>query len=141
MNPEWKETVVVLLPKVNNPELPSNFRPISLCQTIYKIVAKVLVNRFKDILPLLISEEQAAFVQGRSISNHCLLGQEIMNKFKVSKSAKGLLAMKVDMEQAYDRMTWKMLELVLKRMGFPPRFCSWVLNWVTGPRFSILVNG
>lgn len=51
MDPQWKETVVVLLPKVNNPDQPSKFRPISLCQTIYKIVAKVLVNRFKGILP------------------------------------------------------------------------------------------
>ncbi|PKU61153.1 putative mitochondrial protein [Dendrobium catenatum] len=141
MEPTWKETVVVLIPKVMNPNHPSKFRPISLCQTIYKIVANVLVNRLKGVLPRLVFEEQAAFVSGRSISNHCLLAQELLNKFKVSKLALGLLALKVDMEQAYDKMSWRTLELVLRQMGFPPRFSSWLLSCVKNPKFTILVNG
>ncbi|XP_020692235.1 uncharacterized protein LOC110106628 [Dendrobium catenatum] len=84
--------------------------------------------------------DQAAFVHGRSISDHCLLGQEIMNKFQISKAAKGWMAMKVDMEQAYDKMSWRTLELVLLKMGFPQRFRSWVLSCVIAPRFTILVN-
>ncbi|XP_020681936.2 uncharacterized protein LOC110099192, partial [Dendrobium catenatum] len=95
----------------------------------------------KGLLPNLISEEQAAFVPGCSISEHCLLGQEIMNKFKVSKSTMGWMALKVDMEQAYDRMSWRTLEVVLMRMGFPARFCSWVLGCICNPRFSVVVNG
>ncbi|PKU77044.1 integrator complex subunit 11 [Dendrobium catenatum] len=141
MEPRWKETVVVLIPKVMNPNHPSKFRPISLCQTIYKIVAKVLVNRLKGVLPQLVSEEQAAFVPGRSISNHCLLAQELLNKFKVSKLSLGLLALKVDMEQAYDKMSWRTLELVLRQMGFPPRFSSLLLSCVKDPKFTILING
>ncbi|PKU62620.1 putative mitochondrial protein [Dendrobium catenatum] len=141
MDPGWKDMVVILLPKVDHPIRPSNFRPISLCQTFYKIVAKILVNRMRGLLPSLISEEQAAFVPGRSISEHCLLGQEIMNKFKVAKSTMGWLALKVDMEQAYDKMSWRTLEVVLTRMGFPARFCSWVLGCICNPRFLVLVNG
>ncbi|KAI0522495.1 hypothetical protein KFK09_004874 [Dendrobium nobile] len=76
------ETVVVLIPKVTCSDQPSKFRPISLCQTIYKVVAKILVNRLKGALPLIISEEQAAFVPERSITTHCLLGQELIHKFK-----------------------------------------------------------
>ncbi|PKU75269.1 integrator complex subunit 11 [Dendrobium catenatum] len=141
MDPSWKETVVVLIPKVKNPDRPSKFRPISLCQTIYKIVAKILVNRLKGVLPHIVSEEQAAFVPGRSIKTHCLLGQELMHKFKVSKAAKGFFALKVDLEQAYDKMSWQTLELVMERMGFPARFGAWVLSCVRNPKFSILVNG
>ncbi|XP_020673554.2 uncharacterized protein LOC110093109 [Dendrobium catenatum] len=141
MEQSWKETIVVLLPKVDKPTHPFKFRPISLCQTIYKIIAKILVSRIKGLLPNLVSEEQAAFVHGRSISDHCLLGQQIVNKFKVSKSSKGWMAMKVDMEQAYDKMNWRTLELVLLKMGFPLRFRTWVLNCVSMPRFSIMVNG
>ncbi|XP_028549588.1 uncharacterized protein LOC110095722 [Dendrobium catenatum] len=141
MDPSWKETVVVLITKVKNLDRPSKFRPISLCQTIYKIVVKVLVNRLKGVLPHIIYEEQATFVPGRSITTHCLLGQELMHKFKVSKATKGFFAMKVDMEQAYDKMSWQTLELVIERMGFPARFGAWVLSCVRNPKFSILVNG
>ncbi|XP_020688765.1 uncharacterized protein LOC110104129 [Dendrobium catenatum] len=140
MDPDWKETMVVLIPKTSNPDRPSMYRPISLCQTIYKIVAKVLVNRMQSLLPNLISEEQAAFVPGRSISDHCLLGQEVLNKFKVSRSNPGWMAVKVDMEQAYEKMSWRTLELVLSRMGFPLKFRSWVLSCIRSPRFSIMVN-
>ncbi|XP_020697943.2 uncharacterized protein LOC110110684 [Dendrobium catenatum] len=64
-----------------------------------------------------------------------------MNRFKVSKSALGLLALKVDMEQAYDKISWRTLELVLSRMGFIDRFSSWVLSCVSNPKFTIIVNG
>lgn len=51
MHPNWKDTVVVLIPKTDCPDRPNHLRPISLCSTIYKIVAKILVGRFKGILP------------------------------------------------------------------------------------------
>lgn len=95
MEEEWKETVVILLPKVKQPDSPSKFRPISLCQTVYKIIAKVLVNRLKGLLPKILAEEQAAFVPGRAISDHCLLAQEM--NFGFPRPLKGSLRL---------RLTW-----------------------------------
>lgn len=95
-------------------------------------------NRIQGVLPALISPEQAAFVEGRSISSHCLISQEVMKKFQNSK---GFMALKIDMEQAYDRMSWVTLEVVLSRMGFPELFTNWVLACVSNPRFSLLING
>ena len=60
----WNETVVVLIPKVQNPESMKDLRPISLHNGVYKLISKVLVNRLKVILDELISPNQSDFVPG-----------------------------------------------------------------------------
>ncbi|XP_020671991.1 uncharacterized protein LOC110091999 [Dendrobium catenatum] len=122
MHNEWKDTLIVLIPQVKNPIVPSNFRPISLCQTTYKIVSTMLVNRLKKLMPKICSEEQMAFIPGRSMSEHCILAHEIFHRFKVSKNKKWCMVVKHDMEQAYDSM------------GF-------LMECMVNVRFSIILNG
>ncbi|KAI0497271.1 hypothetical protein KFK09_020494 [Dendrobium nobile] len=141
MNKEWKDTLIVLIPKIRNPLLPSNYRPISLCQRNYKIVATMIVNRLKKGMARMISEEQVAFIHGRSIAEHCLLAQEIFHKFKTSKNKKGIMAIKLDMEQAYDSMGWTTLRHILRWYGFPITFSNLILECVVDVRFSIIING
>ncbi|XP_020695493.1 uncharacterized protein LOC110108961 [Dendrobium catenatum] len=90
--------MVVLISKTDNANMPSKFRPVSLCQSFYKIVAKVLINRLKLVLSSIISEQQGAFVLRRSISSHGMLAQEMMCKFKCSTQKSRLMALKVDMD-------------------------------------------
>ncbi|XP_020673098.2 uncharacterized protein LOC110092773 [Dendrobium catenatum] len=137
----WKDTLVVLIPKVDNANSPSKFRPISLCQSFYKVVAKVLINHLKPCLGIIISEEQGAFVPRRSISNHALVAQEVMHKFQHSLQRAGMMALKIDMEQAYDCMAWDTLRQIMSRMGFPARVIQWVTRCVTRPRFTLMING
>ncbi|KAI0529236.1 hypothetical protein KFK09_001783 [Dendrobium nobile] len=141
MEKSWKDTLIELIPNISNPMSPSNYRPISLCNSIYKVAAKVILNRLSFITPKVISKEQAAFIQGRSISDHILIAQEVFHKFKFLKSSKGLVAYKIDMEQAYDSISWDTLEGVLKYYEFPPLFSKVILECVLMPRFSIIING
>jgi exonuclease III len=60
-------TYLALIPKESNPETFARFRPISLCNASYKILAKLLANRIKPLLNRLISSNQGGFVEGRHI--------------------------------------------------------------------------
>ena len=77
--PKFNETHIVLVPKNNNPKRVTEYRPISLCNVIYKIGSKTLANRLKKILPLIISESQSASVNGRLISDNVLIAFETMH--------------------------------------------------------------
>jgi hypothetical protein len=64
MPPGVNETTIVLLPQKDDPELLKDFRPISLCNDIYKVVSKCIVNRLRPLLQDLIGPTQSAFVPG-----------------------------------------------------------------------------
>ena len=94
MLPDINHTNIVLIPKVKNPKKMSDFRPISLCNVIYKIIYKVLANRLKQILPAITSPTQSAFVLGCLIIDNILVAYEMLHTMNSSK--KGSLALKLD---------------------------------------------
>lgn len=80
-------TFLALIPKEEEANSPEKFRPIALCNVIYKIISKVIANRLKLILPGLISEEQSGYVEGRQILDNILLAQEMVHTLQTRKLA------------------------------------------------------
>ena len=111
--------LITLIPKTKNPLAVTEYRPISLCNVLYKIFSKVLVNRLKKILPSIITKHQSAFTKHRLILDNILVEFETLHSMNIHKSSKsGYMVVKLDMSKAYDRVEWSFLEEVMRRMGF-----------------------
>jgi hypothetical protein len=83
------DTVIVLIPKKKDAESLCDFRPISLCNVIYKVVSKCLVNRLRPLLQEIISPTQSAFIPGRLITDNALIAFECINALQVQKDKRG----------------------------------------------------
>lgn len=113
------ETLIMLIPKVDNPMHLRNFRPISLCNVVYRVITKVLVSRLRPFLDDLIGPLQSSFLPKKGTSDNAILAQEVIHFMHTSKSKKGIVAFKIDLEKAYDRVSWDFLETTLRDFGFP----------------------
>lgn len=89
---------------MENPDKPSQFRPISLCSNIYKIIAKILANRLKIVLGKIIHPLQGAFAPDRLIQDNILIVHEVFHSFRKKQGKEGRLAIKLNMDKAYDRL-------------------------------------
>lgn len=135
-------TAIVLIPKKKESKELKDFRPISLCNVIYKVVAKCLVNHLRPILESIISQEQSAFIPGRMITDNALIAFECFHNIAQSKrESQEFCAYKLDLAKAYDRVDWQYLEGVLDRMGFSNTWIQWMMACVTSVRYAVRFNG
>ena len=98
-------TFITLIPKITNPEYVQEYRPISLCNVLYKIFSKVLANRLKKIIPSIIIEHQFVFFKDRLISDNTLVAFKTLHCMKKHKTGEtGFMAVKLDISKAYDHV-------------------------------------
>jgi len=132
-------TFIALIPKVNSPQRFNDFRPISLVGCMYKVLAKVLANRLRNVIGSVVSDSESAFVKGKQILDGILIGNEEVDEAR--RMNKELLMFKVDFEKAYDSMDLKYLDSVMVNMNFPTICRKWISECVGTTTTSVLVNG
>ena len=115
---------------MKSPQKITEYRPISLCNVIYNILAEI------------IDESQSAFVPSRLISNNVLVAFETMHSIDQRKKGKeAFMAVKLDMSKSYDRVEWAYLEAMMRRMDFNERWISLILMCVCMVEYSFLIYG
>lgn len=135
------ETNIFLIPKCDQPTSMKDLRPISLCNVVYKIGAKVLANRLKYVLSKCISEEQYAFIEGRSILDNALVATEVIHYMRCKANGKvGDVALKIDISKAYDRVYHGYLHCMMIKLDFHLKWVSWIMLCVQSVNYSVSMN-
>lgn len=133
-------TVISLIPKIAGASSLSDFRPVSLCNTVYKIISKILSSRLKTITQETVQRNQVGFVKGRQLGENVLLASELVTDFhKRGSITKGCL--QVDISKAFDSIEWEFILNILLAFNLPPEFIVWIKTCITSPYYSISLNG
>lgn len=131
---------IALVPKVQQPTMMSQFRPISCCNVLYKCIAKMLSRRLKKVLPGIISPVQSAFVPNRSIGDNIFLSQALCKDYH-RLDVQPRCSIKLDIHKAFDSLNWCFIFEALRRMRFPLKFVNWIRTCITSCMYSVKVNG
>lgn len=132
-------TNIALIPKVEAPEFASQYMPISCFNVIYKCISKILCNKLSKAIEIIVADNQAAFVQGRSMIHNILICHDLMRHYNKKTSPRCL--MKIDLKKAYDMVSWEFVEEALNGYGFPQKFTQLIMACVSSTKFTVKVNG
>lgn len=135
------DALIVLIAKVSNPEKITQFRPISLCNVLFKTITKVMVGRLKSVINKLFGPAQSSFIPGRLSADNIVVIQEAVHSMRRKKGRKGWMLLKLDLEKAYDRIRWEFLEDTLQAAGLSEQWTRWIMTCVSGPSMNLLWNG
>jgi len=135
----FNSTYIALIPNTDNPQSFDDFQPISLCNCIYKVVAKFIARRVKKLLSKSISGEQFGFLEGRQIHEAIGVAQEVLHGIK-TKNLKGFV-LKIDMFKAYDRVSCLCRGVLLTQLAFALPFINLIMSCITTVSFEFLING
>ena len=142
MKQSINHTNICMIPKITNPETFSDYRPIALCNVLYKIISKCLVERLKGHLDAIVSDSQAAFIPRRLVNDNVMIAHEMMHSLKTRKRvSQSYIAVKTDVSKAYDRVEWNFLETTMRLFGFSETWIKWIMGAVKSVNYSVLVNG
>ncbi|RVX11326.1 LINE-1 retrotransposable element ORF2 protein [Vitis vinifera] len=138
INQSTNATFIAMVPKKSQTFKISDYRPISLVTSLYKIIAKVLSGRLRKVLHETIFGSRS--LCGRETNlDAVLIANEVVDEKR--RSGEEGVVFKIDFEKAYDHVEWGFLDHVLQRKGFSQKWRSWMRGCLSSSSFAILVNG
>lgn len=139
INSALSATFIALIPKKVKSSSFGDYRPIALCNALYKIISKLIAERMKKTLCSFITHQQHAFLKDRLILDAVALAQEGL--YSISSRNIDAAALKIDLTKAFDCVSWSFLRVLLAKIGLSPRACSWIMACVESVHYSVIING
>lgn len=137
---KFNATTIALIPKKTGADELSQFRHVSCCSTVYKVVARLLKRRLKLFVPDVVQNNQVGFIKGRFLCENVLLASELVTGFhKRGPITRGCL--QIDLMKAYDNLNWDFMINILHAFDLPVSFINWIKECITTTSFSIAFNG
>ena len=113
-----REGILTLVPKPNRPRSEiKSYRPITLLNVSYKIIAAAVANRIKSVLPSIIDKDQTGFMKGRFIGDNTWLTYDLLHELKKEKRC--ALFVSIDIEDAFNAVGWEFARSVMRKRNFP----------------------
>lgn len=110
-----------------HPKTMKGYKPIFLCNVLYKIISKTLANRLEPLLQKCISSKQSTFVEGRSILDNTLIAFEFIHHMKCKTKWKTReMTLNIDINKAFDRVQWNYILRIMQKMGFHMKWIRWM---------------
>ena len=139
MSKSQNRGVLTLLFKSGKRENIRNWRPLTLLNTDYKIIAKILAERLKMVLPNLIHSDQKGFVKGRNISEANRILQDIIDYIDQEEEEDILVFL--NQQKAFDKVEWGWVDYVLNEFNFEENLRGWIKMLFNGAKTCIKTNG
>ncbi|KAJ3701906.1 hypothetical protein LUZ61_005611 [Rhynchospora tenuis] len=138
---DWLKGHVTLIPKTVEPLTSAEYRPISVGNILYRLVMKLVATRLRPFLKKVVSQEQNAFLKGRSIADNIILVKEILHSFSQKNFKQHAFLLKADINKAFDKLDWSFLKLAMQHLNVPTKIINIMMSSYARARITIHING